>query len=222
MQALAETAWMLLTDPNISYLLLVLGVWSVVLAVSLPGTGLPESMAVVCFALAAVGLINLPVNLVGLGLIGVALVLFVLEFQAPTHGALLLGGAMALGVGALLLFRVEDRSQAQLSWVTIIGAPLVTTALFGFVIRRGLAAQRAPAMQDLRRLIGTVGVARTDVEREGSVQVDGELWSASAERLIRAGTDVVVVERHGLVLKVAPAPEAQPAGSSPPPGGASA
>jgi membrane-bound serine protease (ClpP class) len=210
MNDLTQAVWLLLTNPNVSFLLLVLGLWCVVFSVSLPGTGLPEVTAVVSLALAAIGLLQLPINWVGLGLIGLALVLFVLEFQVNSHGALTVGGAIALAVGALAVYRGDERSSAQLSWITVVGAPLATTLFFGWLIRKGLAAQRAPALQDLRRLIGQVGVSRTVVEREGSVYVGGELWSATADQPIPPETDVVVLERRGLVLKVAPAANGHP------------
>lgn len=211
MENLAQTLWLVLTNPNLSFLLLVVGLWSVVFAVTVPGTGLPEAAAVVCLALAAIGLVRLPVTVIGLGLIGLALVLFIAEFQVVSHGALLAAGAIALGFGALFLFRTEARSGAQLSWATIVGTPLVTTLLFAVVIRKGLAAQRAPALQDLRRLVGAMGVTRTPVAREGTVYVAGEEWSATAEPPIPSETDIVVLGRKGLVLRVAPAPKAAPA-----------
>jgi membrane-bound serine protease (ClpP class) len=204
MQALAENLWLLLTDPNIAFLLLVVGLWSIVFAVSVPGTGLPEAIAVICLTLAAVGLVRLPVNVAGLLLLGLALVLLIVEFQVQAHGALLLSGAVAMALGALFLFRDDTPSPAQVSWVTVLAAPLISTAFFGYLIRKGLAAQRAPAMhtERLRRLIGAQGVSRTPVAREGTVYVDGEEWSATAETPIPAGADVTVVERHGLTLVV--------------------
>ncbi len=209
MESLAQSVWQLLTNPNISFLLLVLGLWCVVLAVSLPGTGVPEVTAVISLALGAIGLFQLPFNLVGFALIGLALVLFILEFQVNSHGALLLGGALALALGALAVYR-GDRSSGTLSWVTVVAAPLLSTLFFGLIIRKGLVAQRAPVMQDLGRLIGQVGVSRTEVEREGSVYVAGELWSATAERRIPPDTDVVVLARRGLVLTVAPVSNGRP------------
>lgn len=207
MNDLTQAVWLLLTNPNISFLLLVLGLWCVVMAVSVPGTGVPEAAAVVSLALAAVGLLQLPFSLAGLLLLGLALLLFVFEFQVNAHGALLLAGGAALAVGALVVYGGADRSGARLSWVTVVGAPLVSTLFFAFLIRKGLAAQRAPALQDLGRLIGQAGVARTTIAREGSVYVAGELWSATAEQFIAAETPVVVVGRAGLVLKVVPAPQ---------------
>ena len=210
MSDLAQSVWSLLTNPNISFLLLVLGLWCVVLAVSLPGTGVPEVTGVISLVLGAIGLLQLPFNVIGLALIGLALVLFILEFQVNSHGALLLGGAIALALGALAVYRGGDSSSGTLSWITVVAAPLLSTIFFGLLIRKGLAAQRAPALQDLGQLIGQVGVTRTEVEREGSVYVGGELWSATAEHAIPAETDVVVLERRGLVLKVAPVANGRP------------
>ncbi len=202
MAALAGTIWLLLTDPTVAYLLLVAGVWAVVLAASIPGTGLPEATAVICLALAAVGLTQLPVNLAGLGLMGLALILFVLEFRLYAHGAFLMGGTVALGVGSLLLFRVENGAEAALSWVTVAGVTLTSTALFSFFIWKGLAAQRLPKLQDLSRVVGSRGVAQTDVNGQGAVYVGGETWSAQADDKIPAGSPIVVVARDGLHLKV--------------------
>jgi len=206
MQALANSAWLLLTDPNVAFTFLVLGLWATVLAVAVPGTGAPEAGAVILLALAAVGLLNLPTSLVGLALMALAMGLFLAEVHWPAHGALLVSGAIAMGLGGLLLFPSDGRSSAHLSWLTILGAPLLTTALFGFLIRQGLRTLGMPALQDLRRLVGTIGVTRTEVAREGTIYVAGEDWSATADGKIPPGTDVVVLARRGLTLKVAPAP----------------
>lgn len=210
----ATLAYQLLTDPNIAFLLLVVGLWSAVFSAFVPGTGLPEAGAIICLSLAAIGLMGAPVNLFGLVIIAIAIGLFVVELKVHAHGVLLLTGAFALGLGALFLFRVSDPSSARISWVTVVSVPLVTSVLFGFLISKGLAAQRAPAMQDLRQLIGARGVTRTAVAREGTVYVGGEDWSATAEKPIPPDTDVVVMERRGLTLKVAAA--AAPAPTPPP------
>jgi len=203
MQPLAEALWSLLTNPNVAYLLLVVGMWSLVLAVSIPGTGLPEAMAVICLVLAGIGLTQLPVNLVGLGLIGLALILFILEFRLTSHGALLFAGVIALGIGSLLLFRETNPVQASLSWVMVAFVTLLSTAGFALILMKGLAAKRLPPAQDLSRVVGANGVARTEVNDQGAVYVGGELWSASADDKIPAGSHVVVVAREGLRLKVA-------------------
>ena len=208
MQPLADALWTLLTNPNVAYLLLVVGMWCLVLAVSIPGVGLPEAMAVICLTLAGVGLTQLPVNLVGLGLIGLALILFVLEFRLMTHGAFLFGGTVALGVGSLLLFRETNPLQASVSWVLVVFVTLISTAFFAFILMKGLAVRKLPPAQDLSRVVGASGIARTEVNDQGAVYVAGELWSASADDKIPAGSPVVVVAREGLRLKVARAGKA--------------
>ena len=206
MQALADSAWQLITNPNIAFLFLILGLWSAALAITIPGTGLPEAAAVICLSVAAVGLLNLPATLLGLVLIALSMILFAAEVRFPSHGALLVTGGIVMGLGGLVLFPSGGPSSERLSWVTIVAAPLFTTGFFGVLISIGLAAQTRPAVQDLRRLIGAHAVTRTEVNREGTIYVAGEEWSATAETKIPPDTDVVVLERLGLRLKIAPAP----------------
>jgi len=197
-----DLIWQTLSNPNVAFWLLVLGLWAVVFAVSVPGTGLPEMVAVVCLGLAAVGLVRLPVAVGGLLLLILAMVLLILEFQMHAHGVLLLFGMAALALGAIFLFRTEVQPEARLSWWTIIGAPLVSSAAFGFLIRKGLAAQRAPVLQNPDWVVGQRGMTRTVVAHEGTVYAGGEEWSARAEAPIPAETEVVVLAREGLTLKV--------------------
>lgn len=199
---IANLVWSFLTNPLVAYLFLVLGVWAVVMAMSIPGTGLPEATAVVSLSLAAIGLTQLPVNLAGLALIALALLLFILEFQLAAHGALLVGGAITFAIGSVLLFRVTEGAAALISWGAVLLVTGLSTVGFGFFIWRGLAAQRLPLAQDVNRVVGQSGVARTDINDEGSVYAGGELWSARADKKIPAGSPVVVVKRDGLWLTV--------------------
>jgi len=208
-----EIIWQTLSNPNVSFWLLVLGLWAVVFAVSVPGTGLPETVALVCLVLAGIGLVRLPVSIGGLLLLILAMVLLILEFQLHAHGTLLFFGMVAMGLGAIFLFRSDAGSDARLSWLTIVGAPLSSTAAFAFLIRKGLAAQRAPVLQNPDRVVGSRGVTRTEVGRAGTVYAGGEEWSASADALIPPQTEVVVLAREGLTLKVAPVNANEPAGA---------
>jgi membrane-bound serine protease (ClpP class) len=205
MQALMNSFLQVLANPNIAYIFLILGLWSTVLSIVVPGTGLHETAAIICLALAGVGLLILPFSWVGLGFLVLSVVLYVAEVHFPSHGALLLIGTVMLAVGGVLLFPAGVGSAAGLSWITLIGAPLVSTVVFGILVSLGVAAQRRPVLQDLRRLIGARGTTRTEVGRQGTVYVDGEDWSATSESKIPPDTEVVVVERSGLRLKVAPA-----------------
>jgi membrane-bound serine protease (ClpP class) len=214
MQELVNSFFQLLANPNVAYIFLILGLWSVVMSIVVPGTGLHEAAAVVSLSLAAVGLLILPFSWVGLGFIVLSMVLIVAEVHFPSHGALLLIGTILMGLGGVLLFPAGTGSAAGLSWITVIGAPLISAIVFGFLISLGLAAQARPVLQDLRRLIGASGVTRTEVSREGTVYVAGENWSATAETKIPPDTDVVVLERSGLRLKIAPASLTAPAAAS--------
>jgi len=215
MQALVNSFFQLLANPNVAYIFLILGLWSVIMSIVVPGTGLHEAAAVVSLGLAAVGLLILPFSWVGLGFIVLAMVLILAEVHFPSHGALLLIGTILMGLGGVLLFPAGTGSAEGLSWITIIGAPLISAIVFGFLISLGLTAQRRPVLQDLRRLIGAHGVTRTEVSREGTVYVAGENWSATAETKIPPDTDVVVLDRLGLRLKIAPASGPAASGKSP-------
>jgi len=203
MQSLSTLIWDLLTNPTVAYLLLIVGLWAVVFSITVPGAGLPEATAVICLALAIIGLTHWPINLAGLGLLALAFVLFIIEFQVMSHGALLFAGTISLIIGSLLLFRPAPGAATAVSWVTILLVSLSTSSGFGFLIYKGLAAQSLPRVHDSGRLIGAVGVARTDIVKgEGAVYVGGELWSATASEAITAGTTVKVIGREGLRLKV--------------------
>lgn len=199
-----QALWDLLTDPNVAYLLLVLGIWAAVLAYTVPGTGFPESAAVVALALAGLGLAQLPVNAAGLALIGLSVVLFLLELKYSAHGAFLIGGATSLAVGSVFLFRAGEGAVAISRWL-IAAVTLGSMGFFGFAMAKALAAQKLPRAQSLDRVLGAHGQARTDIQDSGTVYVLGELWSARADDAILAGEEVEVVGREGLILKVAKA-----------------
>jgi membrane-bound ClpP family serine protease len=93
MMDIATTFWNLLVNPNVVYLLFVIGLWALITAIATPGTGFPEAAAVVCLALAVLGLARLPVNLAGAALIVVSVILLALDLTLRSHGALTLGGA---------------------------------------------------------------------------------------------------------------------------------
>jgi membrane-bound serine protease (ClpP class) len=200
---LADTFWTLVTNPNVAYVLLVVGLWSAVLAAIVPGTGLAEAAAVVFLGLAAIGLIRLPFNWAALLLIGLAVALFLLELKLTTHGAFLLGGVVAFALGSLLLFRSgEGEPELMVSRWLVAGTTLATLAFFGFALRRAMAAMRLPPAHNPNAVIGATGEARTPIDGSGSVYVGGELWSARADEAIAAGDRVVVTGRDGLTLKV--------------------
>ncbi len=197
-----DLLWQALTNPNVVYLLLIAGLWSAALAFTTPGVGIPEAGAIGFLSLALLGFLGLPVNLVGLALIILSLGLYVIELKWPSHGVFILTGVITLAVGSFFLFPANE-SANQLSAGLIIGTVLTTAILFFIGLRLALLVRHKPPFQNPDAVVGTVGEAKTDILKEGAVQVGDELWTAEADELITSGSRVQVVRRSGLRLKVA-------------------
>lgn len=195
-----------LTDPNIVFLLLTLGIQALLIEISNPGGWVAGFVGVVALALATYGLGILPVNWFGMIFLAGSFVLFLLDVKAPTHGALTAAGLGAFIVGALVLFNSPgvpafDRVSVPL----VVGTGLVIAAIFFTLVTFALRARRAPLRTGGRRVVGRVGVARTAVNPEGTVQVGGELWTArliEGEPAIPAGAAVEVEAVEGVRLRV--------------------
>jgi len=199
---LVDLFWQTLTNPNIVYLLLIAGLWSAVLALVTPGTGLPEAGAVVLFSLALFGLVRLPVNFIGLAFIILSLGLYLFEVKWPSHGAFFGAGVFTLAVGSVFLFK-DDAQAAPLSLGLVAATVTTTTIFFAFVFQKALEVRHRPPVQNPDAVIGALGEAKTDIFKDGAVQVGSELWTAESDEVIPAGTQVQIVKRSGLKLKVA-------------------
>ena len=205
-QSLIEQVLNTLTNPNIVFLLMALGIQAVLIEISSPGGWVAGFIGVVSLALGAYGLGILPVNWFGLIFIATAFVLFVIDVKAPTHGALTAAGLISFVVGALVLFNSPGTPASnRVSVPLVIGVGLVSAALFTVVISFAIRAHRRPIGVGREALVGRVGEARTDLAPRGMVQVAGELWSAELadpEGQIPSGSRVVVVAVEGLRLVV--------------------
>jgi membrane-bound serine protease (ClpP class) len=196
----------ILTDPNIVFLLLAVGVQAILIEISSPGGWVAGFIGVVCLALATYGMGILSVNWFGLIFILTAFVLFVLDIKAPTHGALTAAGVGSLIVGSLVLFNSPGTPQSQhVSVPLVIGTSIVTAGFFFTILIFAVRAHKAPIRTGMESLIGRTGVVRTDLTPRGSVHVAGELWSAEVTPegdTAPKGTRVEVVSLHGLRLMV--------------------
>ncbi len=192
----------LLADPNLVYVLFILGLYGLIYEFFHPGIGFGLAAGGVCLLLALFGLQVLPVNIVGVVLVLFGIGLIVLDAFTPTNGILTAGGVIALLVGSLTLFDIADR-RFGLSWATILAVVGVMTCLSVFVLGKGLLIQaKRPAMGQ-RALIGETGTARSELHPEGTVFVKGEYWSArSLEGTLPPGTDIRVEEMEGSTLLV--------------------
>ena len=213
---LPQTIWHWLTNPNVVYLFLIIGVWSFIAAWLVPGTGVAEAFAVTCLVLAAIGLFQLPTNIAALLLILVAVGLYLVEAHASSHGVFALLGTVLLVIGSLFLFGTAAEAQRVSRWL-IFTVAAVTLGLFWVLMTFGLAAQRRPVEEEARMHVGDVGEARTDLAPRGVVYIGDEEWSAeTAGAPITAGTRVKVVAIRGLHLLVEPVQEDTPTELEPP------
>ena len=190
-----------LLDPNIAYLFLLGGVLLAMLALATPGTGFFEIGAFFCIALAGYAIYNLSFNLWALILIVLSIVPFVYSIQKPKRELYLGISILILVIGSVFFFPSEGGGPAVNLFVAISASALVSVFLWIAVGKSILAAHARPS-HDLDALVGQIGEAKTKIHDEGSVQVDGELWTARSDKPIRSGSMVRVLRREGFVLIV--------------------
>lgn len=206
-----------LVDPNIAYLLLLLAIIGIGFWVTHPGLVLPGVVGAIAALLAALSLFNLPVNLAGLFLIVVAVVLFVVDLKAPTHGVLTTGGVVAMAIGSLLLIDTGFLAEG-----VNLGLILLTLALIGgtfaFILRKVIDARRRPYAAGEESLVGRTAQVRERLGPTGMVFIDGALWRATSRSgELEVGAPVRVVAVRGLELLVERLTEEQPPSEQPRP-----
>jgi len=201
-----EALLLLLTDPNISFLLLAIGVQAILIEISTPGGWVAGFIGAVCLTLATYGLGVLPINWFGIIFLIIAFVLFILDIKAATHGALTTAGVASFIVGALVLFNSPGTPEFQrVSVPLVVGTGIFIGLLFFAVLVFALRALRNAIQTGSESLIGKTGTAKTSVKEAGQVQVESELWSASKVKdseSISKGDLIEVVEVRGLRLIV--------------------
>jgi membrane-bound serine protease (ClpP class) len=197
---LVRMLWSLLTNPNVVYVLLIIGLWAAAAAFYVPGTGLLEVSAVVCLVLAIAGLTQLPVNVVGVILIVVAGLLFIIDLKVHSV-ALAVGAAVSLVLGSVFLFPPSDSALRLSPWL-IGGVTLASVGFFGVAISAAMRAQRLRAKVTAETIVGQRGVVTTPIDPVGTVQVHSELWTAVADEPIGAGEEVEVTALEGLRVRV--------------------
>lgn len=202
-----EQLLQILINPNIVFLLLTIGVQAILIELSSPGGWVAGFIGAVCLLLAGYGLGILPVNWFGILFMIAAFVLFIIDIKAPTHGALTAAGVASLIIGALVLFNTPTVTppSLQVSVPLVVLVSLGTGLVFAVIVSLGIRAQRAPVRMGQESLPHQVGVARTDIDPQGQVQVASELWTAElaeGSEPIRAGEPIEVVSAEGLRLKI--------------------
>ncbi|MBI1797052.1 MAG: nodulation protein NfeD [Candidatus Eisenbacteria bacterium] len=191
----------LVADPNVAYILMMLGFYGLLFELQNPGAILPGVVGGICIILAFLAFSTLPVHYAGVALIVLAIVFFIAEIKVMSHGLLAAGGVLSLILGSIILF---DRGGPgpHLSW-SVIGAATITTTLFFLVIvGAGMRAQRRRVTTGVRGMLGARGVVTERLAPEGRVRVGGEYWNAVSSDPLDAGSEVEVTGVDGLKLTV--------------------
>ena len=191
-----------LLDANVAYTLLVTGILLGLLALVTPGTGILEIGALFAFVLAGYGAYNLGINAWALVVLVLGLVPFLYSLRLPRWRMALLGATILLVVAGSVFLFVGENGWPAVNPIVATFVSLLYGGFLYFSIDRTLAAMSARPSHDLDALIGQIGEAKSKIHDNGSVQVDGELWSAKSEQDIPDGSSIRVIKRDGFVLLV--------------------
>ncbi|MBI4589016.1 MAG: nodulation protein NfeD [Candidatus Rokubacteria bacterium] len=197
----------LITDPNVAYILMMIGMLGLFFELSNPGVVLPGVMGGISLILAFFAFQTLPINYAGLLLILFGIILLIAEIKVVSHGVLTIGGIVSMVLGSLMLFDAPE-ADLRVSWWVIIPTVGTTAAVFAFAVTAGVRALYQKPSTGSYGLVGQVGVARSPLTPAGEVFIQGELWRAVAENgAVAEGESVKVTAVEGLTLKVTKATE---------------
>ena len=189
-------------DPNIAFIMLVLGALGIYVEFSSPGLILPGVAGGILVLLALSGLAVLPINWIGAGLLLLGIALFVLEAKFASHGILGTGGTVAMILGALLL--INGPPEVRIHLVTALSVTLPFALITMFLVSLVVRARSGKALMSDGGLLNEIGEARTALAPSGKVFVHGEYWDAVSDSPVELGAQVRVVSRDGMKLRVEP------------------
>lgn len=190
-----------LSDPNIAYILMLLGIYGLIFELSNPGSILPGVVGGISLILAFYAFQTLPINYAGFLLILLAIILFIAEIKVPSYGLLTVGGVISMILGSLMLI-TTDVPGLKISLYVILPTALLTAGFFVLVIGMAWRAHQKKPVTGIEALIGMEGIAKTEIHPRGTVFLQGELWEAISEEPIKEGETIVVQGLDGLKLLV--------------------
>jgi len=191
----------IIANPNVAYILMMLGFYGLYFELSHPGTIFPGVIGTLCLILAFFAFQTLPINYAGLLLITLALILFIAELKVQSHGLLGLGGMVSLIIGSMMLIDTEKYGKG-IDWYVIFGTAGLMGLLFLIVITLVFKAQRRQPETAVAGLVGQCGIARSNLPYDGKVFLNGSLWDARSREKIDKGDRIKVQSVDGLVLNV--------------------
>jgi len=190
-----------LVNPQIAYILMLLGFFGLLYEVTHPGFGFPGIFGIVSLILSFYAFQILPVNYAGVALIVLGLVLLVVELLTPTFGIFTLGAGICLVLGSLMLFN-QKAPFLRISLELIIGIVASLCLITLFLLTKVAIVQRKKPLTGKESLIGKVGVALTDINKKGKVEIEGSIWTALSQDYIKKDEEVIVERMEGLKLWV--------------------
>ncbi len=191
----------IISNPNVAYVLMMLGFLGLFFELSNPGVILPGVIGGISLILAFYAFQTLPVNYAGVLLILLAIILFIAEIKIVSHGMLTVGGVIAMVLGSLLLFQSPE-PYLRLSWSVIAITVAMTTLFFAVAVTKAVRAHRKRPVTGGEGLVGEEGVADTEVLADGKVFVRGEYWDAASPERIMKGEKIIVTAVEGMRLRV--------------------
>ena len=190
-----------ISNPNIAYILMLIGLAGLYFELSHPGAIFPGVIGGISLILAFYAFQTLSVNYAGVLLILLGAILFLLEIKVTSYGLLSIGGVICLTLGSIMLFNTGTTG-LRVSWSVLIPAVLVISGFFITVAFLAVRAHMAKPRTGYQGLIGEIAVAKESLAPEGKVFVHGELWNATSEDIVPVGTRVEVIGVENLLLKV--------------------
>ncbi len=196
----------IITNPNVAYILMLLGIYGLFFELSNPGNILPGVAGAICLLLALYAFQVLPVNYAGLALMMLGVAFMIAEAFVPSFGALGIGGAIAFVVGSLILMET-DIEEYTISVPLVLGFAIASVAFFSLVVSMVAKLRRKPVVSGQEQMVGSVGEVLESVDGQARVRVHGEIWGARAMGSLGRGQRVRVRAVDGLVLVVEAEPE---------------
>ncbi len=196
-----EKVLITISNPNIAFILFLLGLAGLYFEFSSPGVVLPGIIGAISLILAFFAFQTLPVNYAGILLILLAVALFIAEIKVVSHGVLTMGGVVSLALGSIMLFESPDPA-LRVSWSVLVPTVAIVSLFFAGVISIAVRAQMRRVATGSEGMIGVLGEAASAVHEKGKVLIRGEYWNAFSKAPIEKGKKVQVVDVKGLNIEV--------------------
>ena len=192
-----------ITNPNIAYILMIIGIYGLIFELANPGAIFPGTIGAICLLLALYAFQLLPINYAGMGLILLGVALMVAEAFEPSFGVLGIGGVIAFVIGSIILIDTEAPG-FDIDISVIITFAFTSALIFIFVIGMAFKARRRPVVSGLEEMLGGTAIVINDFDDKGTVSIHSEKWQAVSNVPLHKDQQVKVIDVKGLILQVEP------------------